>query len=150
MRPRSPIAAVAAVVASLGLVALARSGPPEGVATTPARAEVRPEVVAAQPDAGPPETAAARALRQGRPMDLNGASAEDLTLLPRIGPALAGRIVAWRDAHGPFESVDALTEVRGIGPRTLERLRPLVRVDPSPGPALGDRALDAPEALRAW
>ena len=72
------------------------------------------------------ESPGAAALREGRRLDLNEASAEDLELLPRVGPAIAGRIVAAR----PFASVDELTRVRGIGERTLERLRPLVRVGP--------------------
>jgi len=119
----------------LALVALARVGASStgdaGGALGAADAGVT--IAEARPDAGPPETEAARALREGRPMDLNGASAADLELLPRIGPALAGRIVAFREENGDFESVGGLTRVRGIGPRTLEQLRPLVSV----------RALDA-------
>jgi competence protein ComEA len=41
---------------------------------------------------------------------------------------LAGRIVAWRDANGPFPNVDVLGEVSGIGPALMADLRPLVRV----------------------
>lgn len=60
------------------------------------------------------------------PVNLNTATAEQLDTLPGIGPALAGRILDWRDLNGGFRSVDDLTEVSGIGPATLERLRPLV------------------------
>jgi competence protein ComEA len=63
-------------------------------------------------------------------VDVNTATAQELAALPGIGPALAGRIVAWRSAHGRFGSVDALAEVPGIGPATVERLRPRVRVTP--------------------
>jgi competence protein ComEA len=62
------------------------------------------------------------------PIDLNAATQEGLDALPGVGPVLAGRIVAWRAAHGRFTSVDELGEVPGIGPKALERLRPLVRV----------------------
>jgi competence protein ComEA len=62
------------------------------------------------------------------PVDLNAATQEGLDALPGVGPVLAGRIVAWRAAHGRFNSVDELGEVPGIGPKALERLRPLVRV----------------------
>jgi competence protein ComEA len=62
------------------------------------------------------------------PLDLNAATQEGLDALPGVGPVLAGRIVAWRTAHGRFTSVDELGEVPGIGPKALERLRPLVRV----------------------
>ncbi len=61
-------------------------------------------------------------------IDLNAASAADLEELPRIGPALAERIVAWRDENGRFTNVDDLSMVSGIGPKMLETLRPLVRV----------------------
>ena len=49
------------------------------------------------------------------PLDLNDASAEELTELPGIGRELARRIVAYREEHGPFESVEELMEVSGIG-----------------------------------
>ena len=48
-------------------------------------------------------------------------------VLPGIGPALAARIIAWRDENGPFTSVDELDEVSGIGPSVLEQVRDLVR-----------------------
>jgi competence protein ComEA len=61
-------------------------------------------------------------------VDLNTASATALDALPGVGPVLAARIVAWRTAHSRFTSVDELGEVPGIGPKALERLRPLVRL----------------------
>lgn len=59
-------------------------------------------------------------------INLNAASAADFETLPRVGPAMAQRIVAWRDANGRFTSVDDLLAVSGIGEKTLESLRPLV------------------------
>ena len=61
-------------------------------------------------------------------LDLNKASAGELMALPGIGEKRAVAIVAWRDANGPFRSIDDLDKVRGIGPATLDRLRPFVRV----------------------
>ncbi|MGI9196356.1 MAG: helix-hairpin-helix domain-containing protein [Candidatus Nanopelagicales bacterium] len=61
-------------------------------------------------------------------LDLNAASATELEALPGVGPVLAGRIVAWREANGPFPSVDILGEVSGIGDSLMAQLRPLVRV----------------------
>jgi competence protein ComEA len=69
-----------------------------------------------------------RAASGGRPapVNINTASAEQLEALPGIGPVLARRIVEFRARHGPFQRLDDLLEVQGIGPRLLERLRPLV------------------------
>lgn len=59
------------------------------------------------------------------PVSLGTASSEQLQTLPRIGPALAARIIAWRDAGGRFRSVDDLLEVPGIGQGTVDGLREL-------------------------
>ncbi|HEX7118245.1 MAG TPA: helix-hairpin-helix domain-containing protein [Longimicrobiales bacterium] len=63
-------------------------------------------------------------------LDLNRATAAELESLPGLGPALAARIVAYRDSVGAFADVAELVRVRGIGPATLERLRPRLRVRP--------------------
>ena len=63
-----------------------------------------------------------------QPIDVNRAEADVLEELPRIGPVLAERIVAWRTANGPFSSVDELGDVPGIGPALLAALDGLVRV----------------------
>lgn len=59
----------------------------------------------------------------GGVVNINTAGASELETLPGIGPALAARIVEYRDGHGPFASVDDLTDVPGIGPAKLEALR---------------------------
>ena len=59
----------------------------------------------------------------GGVVNINTAGASELEALPGIGPALAARIVEYRDGHGPFASVDDLTDVPGIGPAKLEALR---------------------------
>ncbi|WOF24651.1 ComEA family DNA-binding protein [Microbacterium betulae] len=64
----------------------------------------------------------------GGVVDVNTADAAALETLPRIGPTLAGRIVAWREENGPFTTVDDLLAVSGIGDKMLETLRPLVTV----------------------
>lgn len=61
-------------------------------------------------------------------IDINRADAAALDVLPGVGPALAARIVAHRDAHGPFASVEGLVDVAGIGPKTLERMRGMIVV----------------------
>ncbi len=57
-------------------------------------------------------------------VDINQASADELERLPRVGPSLAARIIAYRETHGAYESADALDHVRGVGPATLRLLRP--------------------------
>lgn len=61
-------------------------------------------------------------------VNINSASESDLEDLPGIGPVLAGRIVEWRTANGPFASVDDLGQVEGIGASVLEELRSVARV----------------------
>ena len=59
-------------------------------------------------------------------VDINHANDAELQRLPGIGPTLAKRIVMYRQAHGPFQDVDSLMEVEGIGPKRFERLKPWV------------------------
>jgi len=59
-------------------------------------------------------------------VDLNSADAPELERLPGIGPAKASAIVELRATRGVFKSVDELDDVKGIGPATLERVRPFV------------------------
>jgi len=63
-----------------------------------------------------------------RPIDLNRASESELLALPGIGPARAAAIVTLREARGRLRSARDLLDVKGIGPRTLERIEPLVTV----------------------
>ena len=83
---------------------------------------------AAQPQPARTLTASGSAQKGSTPVNINTATAEELQSLPRIGPAMAQRIIAWREAHGGFRSVDELDAVPGIGPSMLENLRPLVTV----------------------
>lgn len=57
------------------------------------------------------------------PVDVNQASVDELIALPGIGPALAARIVSYREEHGMFRSLDDLQKVSGIGPQTVNGLR---------------------------
>ena len=82
----------------------------------------------AQPQPARTLTPAGSAQKGSTPVNINTATAEELQSLPRIGPAMAQRIIAWREAHGGFRSVDELDAVPGIGPSMLENLRPLVTV----------------------
>ncbi len=61
-------------------------------------------------------------------VNLNTADAATLETLPRVGPAMAARIIAWRDANGGFSAIDDLRSITGIGERTFAELEPLVTV----------------------
>lgn len=64
-------------------------------------------------------------------VDLNRAETSELESLPGIGPVLARRILDQRRRVGPFHRVEELLAVRGVGPRLLARLEPLVTVSPA-------------------
>jgi comEA protein len=68
-------------------------------------------------------------------VDLNTAGEAELVGLPGIGPSIAKRIVEYRENNGPFEKVEDLMNIRGIGERTFLQIRDLVTVrkeDPQP------------------
>lgn len=73
--------------------------------------------------------AASPAGAENAPVNLNTASAAELTALKGIGPAKARAIIEHREQNGEFKSVDDLKLVRGIGDKMLEQLRPQVTVD---------------------
>jgi competence protein ComEA len=70
-------------------------------------------------------------------VDINAADWPELVQLPGIGPTLAQRIVASRQSQGPFADIEDLRRVRGIGAKTLERMRPYLRPIPSRGNVAG-------------
>ena len=67
------------------------------------------------------------------PVDLNTATAEELDTLPGIGESLAGRIIAYREANGPFGSIEEIMEVSGIGEAKFAELEDRVTVDNGKG-----------------
>ncbi|MBV0933406.1 ComEA family DNA-binding protein [Marinobacterium weihaiense] len=70
------------------------------------------------------------------PVDINTATAEQIAAsLNGIGPAKAQAIVDYRETNGPFVAAEQLTDVRGIGPATLEKNREFILLTPAPTPA---------------
>ena len=61
-------------------------------------------------------------------VDINSAPEKMLVQLPRIGPVLASRIVEYRTRNGYFHTLDDITKVKGIGTKTLERIRPYIYI----------------------
>ncbi len=88
-----------------------------------------PDLIAV-PDAERPQGRATKSLVSNKPvlLNINTASAEELQTLPNIGERMAKRIIDHRAEHGDFDTVDALQNVKGIGPKTIEKLRPFVDV----------------------
>lgn len=83
-------------------------------------------------------TPTAQATAPTSPIDVNAASAAHLERLPKVGPALAQRIVAWREQHGPFSGPDDLRHVRGIGAATLRLIAPHVTFSGRHSPLLSE------------
>lgn len=82
------------------------------------------------------------------PLDINSADQNALEQLPGIGPAKAKAIIAYRQEHGPFASVETLDAVPGIGPKLMEKLRDQVRVAPAARTAPAPRAVAQAPAPR--
>lgn len=60
------------------------------------------------------------------PISINTAGVTELTTLPGIGEVTAKRIIAWRKENGPFKSADDLQKVKGIGPKSVQKIQPLI------------------------
>ena len=110
-------------VLTVGGLALGPVLLPHAQAPTVTHAQLPPPAPGTPEPAAPeyPTTASVKPLISGR-LNLNSASVEQLEALPKVGPALATRIVAGR----PYRSLADLDRVSGIGPSTLSALTPLV------------------------
>lgn len=102
---------------------LARTSSPEPYQVNTARRPAAEEIVSSEETEGGEESWP-DSLLPGERIDVNTADVYDLQRLPGIGEKRAQDIIAWREAHGPFRTVDELTNISGIGPVILENLRP--------------------------
>ena len=82
---------------------------------------------AASSNAAPPSPAKAAAT-EARPVDLNTADTSTLETVPGIGKSLSQRIVAFREKNGPYQTVDDLLKVQGVGEKSIQKLRPYLTV----------------------
>ena len=117
---RASIIALTLAAAAGAVVLLATPSGAPGIEISPPMVTAGPVTSEARPS--PP------ALERAR-VDINTATAAELAAaLPSIGEVLSARIVAYREANGPFARTDLVMAVRGIGPVTYERIRPLITV----------------------
>lgn len=86
--------------------------------------------VSGGPTGSPPPGTGATTASGAVAIDINAATADQLDALPGIGPVLAQRIVAYREANGPFARVDELARVAGISPAMVDELRGSIAVAP--------------------
>jgi len=86
-------------------------------------------MAAAIADTIPPDTIRTMDVPDHEKININTAGADELVKLPGIGPAYAQRIVEWREENGRFTTVEQLLQIRGIGERRLEQIRPYIRLN---------------------
>ncbi len=105
----------------------------EATEPMPEAAEPMPEAAEPMPEAAEPmpEAAAEPMPEAAGPIDINMADAAALQTLPGIGETKAAAIIAHREANGPFATVDALQNVKGIGEKTLGKLKEQITVGAS-------------------
>jgi len=127
VRVTRSVAMVAVVVAVVGAGVVARapcaSGTPPKPCARPTSSGQGGVLVGCDGDG---DDVGARAWLVGQKLNVNTASAAELARVSGVGPSLAGRIVSYREVHGPFTSLNDLDRVDGVGPQTLTRLAELV------------------------
>jgi competence protein ComEA len=117
------------VVAALAVGAAVKAVRGRRAPAAPRPMEVEFDLAEPKPSLDAAALAAAAAPEK---INVNLADAEALCELPGVGPCYARRIVAYREEHGPFEKPEDLAAVRGIGPKTVEKLKPYVTCEPPP------------------
>ena len=82
----------------------------------------------AVPAAAAPSATPKAAASEARPIDINTADGATLESVPGIGKSLSQRILSFREKNGPFQSVDDLLKVQGVGEKSIQKLRPYLTV----------------------
>jgi len=125
---RALFSTLARMFCALALIACAR-GPEPIIIETPAVTQTATPTPTPTPTPMPPPmpppmpTSPSLPTSAPEKIDINTADAQELDTLPRIGPAIAERIVEYRRARGPFQKIEDLLDVPGIGPATFEAIR---------------------------
>jgi competence ComEA-like helix-hairpin-helix protein len=113
----------------------------DSAASAPKRRRSRSRPVVGSRPRSAPQPSVLQPVTTLPPVNVNRASVDELERLPRVGPALAKRIVEWRERHGPFQGLDDLRHVRGIGPSTVRLLDSLVTFSGGHSPLDGEGSL---------
>lgn len=123
------------------------AAPPPAEAPLAGRDSIADSLVAAGDSAIEEKERRSRPFEPGETIDPNVAGEEDLDRLPGVGAARAARIVREREENGPFGRVEDLARVSGIGPASIDRLRPFLRIAAGVGGSVRRtaRARDAPD-----
>lgn len=114
------VAALALVMVVSGVVWLSPRAAIAGPKALPGAAAPKPPPHGGDDDSAPPR---GKKAVTGK-LNLNTATADQLMMLPGVGPSKAERVVAWRGKHGPFKRVQDLRKVKGFGYKTLKKLEP--------------------------
>ena len=114
------VAALALVTVVSGVVWLSPRAAIAGPKALPGAVAPKPPPHGGDDDSAPPR---GKKAVTGK-LNLNTATADQLMLLPGVGPSKAERVVAWRGKHGPFKRVQDLRKVKGFGYKTLKKLEP--------------------------
>lgn len=89
----------------------------------------KPDFIAVPDEELPEQQKQQSVLQKPALLNINTASAGELQTLSGIGEQMAQRIIQYRQKHGNFTSVEALTNVKGLGEKTLEKLKPFIAVE---------------------
>lgn len=141
---------VAALLLAAGAAArVLAAGPAPADLSGPPAAEADARALARQVEDSLQRAARRSApLAPGERIDPNTASADELDRLPKVGPALAQRIVEWRAAHGRFRTLADLDSVPGVGPALLRDAAPNLALRPAPPAAPKSGQGSAPEGAK--
>ena len=122
----APLLADSSARPALALAPLAPDSTADGILPVAAVAPDAPPAPEAATEAPSAPVTAGRLSGRKVPAraNLNTGTAAELQRLPGVGPAIAQRIIDYRAQHGPFRSVGDVVGVKGIGPKTLEKMRP--------------------------
>ena len=89
----------------------------------------KPDMIAVPNDARPQNRTNAVTPNKPELLNINTASVDELQTLPSIGETTAQRIIDYRAQHGDFSSIDDIQNVKGIGAKTLDKLRPFINAE---------------------